>query len=493
MRGYKEAKEAFVSGSTGGTVTRINAVCTTAATTYALWTVLAPRLALRTGSPSLRVPAIEFAILVVPLLLSLTALSAHPLALNLVLTTLVLITDRLDLPLASPPLSPKQSKRSAEPLPLGNRLFSQPFVTVYRAHMMLMTVICILAVDFKVFPREFAKAETWGTSLMDIGVGSFVFSLGLISALPLLRSTERTPFVSAVWQSAKKSAGVLALGLVRVIMVKGVEYPEHVSEYGVHWNFFFTMGLLPIFGAALQYLSPLVDFHLMALVISVVHQLALSRTALQDWTLNAERISFLSQNKEGIVSLPGYVAIFLFGIGTGLYVLPPDPYFYEALYLRPKSSDSPEVRRAIEEKRQKAWKPKPGKLANVLGSYAVLWWGAYLTLRYFGGHVSRRVANLPYVIWIAAFNTSFIFLYLLIHTWASSRPLARAAGAPAIFDAFNRNGLVVFLVANLLTGLVNVSIESMYASDSLAMIVLLLYCAGVVGAAWALRTKRLRM
>lgn len=55
---------------------------------------------------------------------------------------------------------------------------------------------------------------------------------------------------------------------------------------------------------------------------------------------------------------------------------------------------------------------------------------------------------MPYVVWIAAFNTSFLFLYLVIQSWANARPSARDTGAPAIFEAMNRNGLVVFLVVS---------------------------------------------
>ena len=60
---------------------------------------------------------------------------------------------------------------------------------------------------------------------MDLGVGSFVFSMGIVSALPLLRSKTQPRFISHVLSSIKRSAGVLALGLVRVLMVKGVDYP----------------------------------------------------------------------------------------------------------------------------------------------------------------------------------------------------------------------------------------------------------------------------
>lgn len=382
---------------------------------------------------------------------------------------------------------------------------NQPFLTVYRSHMMLMTIICILAVDFRVFPREFAKCETWGTSLMDLGVGSFVFSLGIISAAPLLRSPSQRfkPMRLQLLRDARKSLPMFILGGIRVIMVKGVDYPEHVSEYGVHWNFFITLALLPFFGTMLRPFAKIARFSTIGLILSMLHQILLSMTSLGFWASsnNVSRIGLIAQNKEGLASLPGYLAIFLLGLDAGHYILPRDPYL---AYRRLTASRE---------------KEKTDKLAMLLVSYSVLWWGAYYLQRLAtGGQVSRRLANLPYVLWVVAYNTSFLLAYVAIYmvllqpldektlrqsssaikkgksamrngdggtyNSGSSSPSTKAglAKTPSLFHALNAQAFAVFLLANLLTGLVNITIQTIFASNSFALFVLLLYlmtCLGV--------------
>jgi len=57
-------------------------------------------------------------------------------------------------------------------------------VDAYRAGLMLLTCAAILGVDFAVFPRRLAKSETYGTGLMDLGPGAFVFATGASSRQP---------------------------------------------------------------------------------------------------------------------------------------------------------------------------------------------------------------------------------------------------------------------------------------------------------------------
>lgn len=69
---------------------------------------------------------------------------------------------------------------------------------------------------------------------MDLGVGSFVFSQGLVSALPIVKDINylKHPVWIKVKESLKRSAPLLFLGLVRLILVKGTDYPVRSLNKG---------------------------------------------------------------------------------------------------------------------------------------------------------------------------------------------------------------------------------------------------------------------
>lgn len=55
------------------------------------------------------------------------------------------------------------------------------YINNMRAFVLIATAIGILAVDFTIFPRRFCKTETFGTGLMDMGVGLFIISNSTVS------------------------------------------------------------------------------------------------------------------------------------------------------------------------------------------------------------------------------------------------------------------------------------------------------------------------
>ncbi|KAJ1301098.1 hypothetical protein OPQ81_003515 [Rhizoctonia solani] len=619
MTSYKQEKEDFVSGHNGSTVFHINAISSVALASIALYFTLQSRFAfpsrLSSGSGSRIVElTAEYILLVVPLVLSLTLFANHPLSLAFLLSLPAFVIHRI-LPALPPPAqgsllpspspsvtrspspsstptrteyssiyvtptpnltpTPRQATFPSSPPSVTTHIPPLPALTTYRAHMMLMTIIAILAVDFPVFPRALSKCESWGVSVMDLGVGSFVFSQGVVSVVPIIKNPGvlRSPLLPKILAASRKVIPLLFLGLIRVLAVKGTEYPEHVTEYGVHWNFFITLALLPPLSVLFHPLIAHLPLSLLGLFLTLVHQILLTNSSLQDWALGNNRTNLLDQNKEGIVSFVGYLSIHLLGMAIGTLILPPSPSHFrraiseiaskdssiapsrapsrapsptrppvdQDLHMgrrppTPDSSDDDEPRRKPALTLNSTARSQPrkrGKAAVELCSYAIVWWTLFYLASTLSGSgvqgVSRRLANTMYVLWVAAFNTTFLVGYVLLegiwsessrgHPAASDRlrgsntPIRKGFalsfktpvgpdsirqqnatidnGVSGLLGAINLNGLTLFLVANITTGLVNLTIPTMYTPDGQAMLVLLGYTFAFSLCAWLFRGRRM--
>ncbi|KAF1926226.1 GPI-anchored wall transfer protein 1 [Didymella exigua CBS 183.55] len=473
VKTYKEMKEAWVTGHTGSSVADVNSVSLAMPLSILLWSVIQQRLRLFVPYT----PAacfVDFLLNCAATLCATTVYSSSPWALNLLLLLpaiclLVLeqpATIKRDAP--RPPKKDKPAETKLDALPV------KPFITHYRGAMMVMTCIAILAVDFPVFPRRFAKVENWGTSLMDMGVGSFVFTAGVVSARAALKeaSGRRPPLSKRLITSFRHAVPLLVLGTIRFISVKGLDYAEHVSEYGVHWNFFFTLGFLPPFAALLQNAFDLVpSYAVLSCALAGLYELALDTTSLGAFILVAPRTDLLSKNREGIFSFIGYLAIFLAGQSLGSTALPRQ---------QPLSKDA-----SITTKLRQT---TLGRLALTSAMWTALF---YFSTSYYGLglSVSRRLANLPYFLWVSSFNSYQITIVCAIETvlvpslykaTSKEEEVQRTRDATStVLYAFNRNGLAVFLVANLLTGLVNMTTPTLHMGVLQSMAVLIAYI-GVV-------------
>ena len=452
--------------------------------------------------------------------------------------------------------------------PSSPSISSLPFLTSYRSTVSYLTFVAILAVDFHVFPRRFAKTETYGFGLMDLGAGSFVVSAGFVS--PYARRHLRGMDLSNedLNKIIYRSIPLLILGGIRLVTNKSLEYQEHVSEYGIHWNFFFTLCMVHIltsmFRIWMDRMHNRIGFNLQFWIpiwILVIYQCSLSLWDVQQYIEDAPRqcqeyidnnsndsggiagypwynsmCNIMAGNREGILGCLGYMAIYCISEEIASFCLW-DPSL-SVLISRNESFDSDSETTTVNAKKDDSSVVDPHKNVNtheslrkrknttqstisskqhqqptstsasaqsnsntmthhrrhhvLLGKRLGMIFFLFAFLDYvvseiFNIQTSRRSTNVAFVVWALEFNVG-ILLLIWCAFYISQPPVTPsiAPSASPTFAAVNRNGLVIFLIANLLTGAVNLSINTLLVSDMGALGAIFGYLCCVGGIALCL-------
>lgn len=347
------------------------------------------------------------------------------------------------------------------------------YIALLRGTINLSTGVCILAVDFQCFPRKLAKTETFGFGLMDMGVGLYVFCNGIVDAFSTHQRLTLTRFIQMVISTSP----LLALGAARFFITNEIDYQQHVSEYGVHWNFFITLAFIKLLGTCLvSMLRKMEDSRYAALIVLICHQMAL-QLGLGRWVTSTEvqRSNFITANREGLISVPGYIGLYLacIYIGTLLKHVPVEIQEDETT-AEPQLDGFITARHLLK------------KTLKVALHAMVLWKITYDCSNIFG--VSRVLANMGYVLWVLSVATSLTVLFMLLEVFyyflsfdkprvphQDTNEAEETSYCPIILNAINYNGLAFFVLANLLTGLVNLTFQTMLVNAAGCLFILTAY------------------
>lgn len=154
-------------------------------------------------------------------------------------------------------------------------------------------------------------------------MGSFVFSQGIVSAIPIIKSPDQlsSPLKPKVVRMLWRSLPIWLLGFLRLIVVKLSDYPvswpnknfaqkihgrklqEHESEYGTHWNFFFTMGTLPVLEVLLHPILPFAPVSMIAIAIALCEYRYSSRSTSCRFTISSSPGSTICGGVAGVRAL----------------------------------------------------------------------------------------------------------------------------------------------------------------------------------------------
>jgi phosphatidylinositol glycan class W len=458
---YRVAAERFVTGHAGSSMGLVFAVTAVPPLSYFLRSLLVAHLEQSNPRTFARLEApwfcflFDLVILVLPVLISYFSveLLSYIIAAQVFAATVLMASYRHNLA--------GLTMETPRPTLNGPRY---PFITQVKVGLMISTTLAILAVDFPAFPRAFVKTETFGTALMDIGVGSFIFTHALTGYRR--RASLRSAVISV--------APLLIIGGLRAASLRAVNYQMHTSEYGTHWNFFVTLAAVAVTSSLLQRACPKVRSHHLGVAVLGVYQLWLSLGGGTEYVIKHPRSNLLHANKEGITSTAGYLALHLLS-GYVSEILIGDNDTNVATTKATNAAAFP----------TRSWHRRLWRLVALDIALWVLTWllHSYVQIS------SRRMTNAAYVVWMMAHNT-FQLVCALATQLVVMRPEARPS---VLFSAIGRNSLPFFMLCNLLTGAVNLAMHTIYADAITACIVMICYITAASAAALVLRQQNISL
>nr|CAH7753411.1 unnamed protein product [Callosobruchus chinensis] len=312
------------------------------------------------------------------------------------------------------------------------------YITNHRSFIFIMTMISILAVDFKIFPRRYAKTGCFGYSLMDSGVGLFIFSNGIVA--PEAKGRQE-----AIKKSVTNSLLLIFLGITRLISTVYTSYKVPESEYGIHWNFFITLAVLKIVSSFILTIFSIKYIYINATMLILAHEVLLENGLAMFVFENTERTNLIKANKEGLVSTIGYLSLYLYSVYFGYIINRQEKPFVKVLrFLK----------------------------------YAIISLILHVVFTHYFG-ISRRLANAGYCYWVLFLGIFSTVSHFVVQEYLSEGSVLSSY----LFYAINYNGLVFFLLANVLTGLVNLTIDTNSIGPAPTLAILFMYsllCCGVV-------------
>uniref|UniRef100_A0A0R3RSC4 Phosphatidylinositol-glycan biosynthesis class W protein n=1 Tax=Elaeophora elaphi TaxID=1147741 RepID=A0A0R3RSC4_9BILA len=330
------------------------------------------------------------------------------------------------------------------------------FVTYMRFYALLATAVAILAVDFEIFPRRFAKTSIFGRSVMDVGTATFVYCFAVVDVFRHYPGRVKNGIQKQRYCPLKPSSGVvlIVLGIARTLLLHFTNYQYQINEYGMHWNFFITLGLLRL---VVNFLGR--RYHLLlGIIIAFTYQYFLTKRNLQEYLISnkTKRKDFVSKNREGIFSFCGYLSIYYLAsaIANFLFTEISDQDYCDPLI----NFNVTEKRRRI-----KVWFYRSFQLLLLT---AVVFVAQELAIK-FVGPPSRRIANVPYILEMMNLNKKLStgkHTQLEVHSETKivvdNDENSLEILKPFLVDSINQQGLLFFVLANMLTGLVNKCINT---------------------------------